>query len=94
VAPNVLAERLRRLERAGLVRSEAYSTRPRRLVYALTPAGDDAAQVLPALAAWAARHAGGGELPRHEVCGTPLEVVAWCPACRVPADDGETIHHV
>ena len=32
IAPNVLSERLRRLEREGLVLAEPYSERPRRFV--------------------------------------------------------------
>ena len=37
VAPNVLTDRLRRAERAGLLTAAAYQHRPRRHVYELTP---------------------------------------------------------
>jgi DNA-binding HxlR family transcriptional regulator len=83
IAPNVLIDRLRRMERHGLVESTPYSQRPRRFVYDLTEAGRELAAVLPVLAAWAAkRH--GGEPVRHSACGTPLEIRSWCPACAVP----------
>ena len=39
IAPNILTERLRRLERVGIVRSQPYQTRPQRLAYDLTLEG-------------------------------------------------------
>jgi DNA-binding HxlR family transcriptional regulator len=80
IAPNVLIDRLRRMERHGLVGSTLYSQRPRRFVYDLTDAGRELAAILPALSAWAAKRR-GEEPPRHTTCGTPLEVRAWCPTC-------------
>jgi DNA-binding HxlR family transcriptional regulator len=55
VSTNVLADRLKRLEGAGLVSASPYQERPRRLSYALTPAGAELAGVLGALATWGAR---------------------------------------
>jgi hypothetical protein len=26
-------------------------------------------------------------MPRHEVCGTPLEARLYCPTCEVPVDE-------
>jgi DNA-binding HxlR family transcriptional regulator len=83
IAPNVLIERLRRMERHGLVGSTPYSHRPRRFVYDLTEGGRELAAILPALSAWAAKRS-GSEPPRHAACGTALELRAWCPACGVP----------
>ena len=88
VAPNVLTDRLRRAERAGLLTAAPYQHRPRRHVYELTAAGDELAAILPALGAWSAR-AGGSPLPRHGRCGTPLELRWWCPECAAPADAAE-----
>lgn len=92
VASNVLAARLRLLEQRGLVATAPYSSRPRRVTYELTEAGREAASILPALAAWSARHGGPGEPARHSTCGSALEVVRWCPTCRLPVDqrDDET----
>lgn len=84
VAPNVLTDRLRRVERAGLITGTAYQHRPRRLVYALTSAGEELATILPALASWSARRA-GSPVPRHSRCGAPLEMRWWCPECATEA---------
>ena len=89
IAPNVLAERLRRLERAGLAVAQPYSRRPPRFVYELTEAGRGLAGALRLLADWGARQASDAEPPRHDACGTALEAVWWCPTCRRPARDKE-----
>ena len=80
VAPNVLTDRLRRAERAGFIGGTAYQHRPRRLVYELTPVGDELAAILPALGAWSANRAGAPSV-RHSSCGTPMELRWWCPEC-------------
>ena len=95
IAPNVLSERLRRLEREGLVVAEPYSERPRRFVYELTAAGSGLAGALRLLAGWGARHEPGGpEAPRHSSCGTPVEARWWCPNCEraVEEADAEELH--
>jgi DNA-binding HxlR family transcriptional regulator len=93
IAPNVLSERLRRLEREGLVVAEPYSERPRRFVYELTAGGGELAGALRLLADWGARHA-EGEPPRHAACGSPLEARWWCPTCERPVDaDAEADLH-
>lgn len=55
---NILAERLRRLETAGLIRREVYQDRPLRHRYRLTAAGADFLPVIEALEEWGARHLG------------------------------------
>ena len=80
IAPNVLTERLRRMERHGIVSANLYSERPRRYVYDLTESGRELAGVLPALAAWAGGRSGGEPL-RHDVCGSPLSTRVWCETC-------------
>lgn len=86
IAPNVLIDRLRRMERHGLVVANPYTHRPRRYVYDLTESGRDLAALLPALANWASRRT-GGEPRRHTVCGTAVEIRDWCPTCRMVVDD-------
>jgi DNA-binding HxlR family transcriptional regulator len=81
IAPNVLAARLRKLADHGLISAQPYSERPPRFSYELTDAGRELEQPLRLLAAWAERHA-GGEPPRHDACGTALEVAWYCPTCR------------
>ena len=86
IAANVLTQRLRRLERDGLVVARPYSERPPRFVYELAAAGAELADVLALLAGWGAR-AAGEDRPLHALCGTPLEVQWWCPTCREPVED-------
>jgi DNA-binding HxlR family transcriptional regulator len=94
IAPNVLTQRLRRLERNALVVARPYSERPPRFVYELSSAGRELAGVLRLLAGWGARNEEGATAPRHSVCGTPMEARWWCPTCERPvADDGgEELH--
>ncbi|MGH9296388.1 MAG: winged helix-turn-helix transcriptional regulator [Acidimicrobiales bacterium] len=92
VATNVLAGRLRQLERQGLVVAEPYSTRPLRLEYRATAKAGELAGALRLLAAWGAGSAGGAsEAPTHPVCGTPLEVRHWCGTCHQLVDDEEDL---
>ena len=60
IATNVLANRLRRLETAGIVTAEAEKTDGRRVNYRLTQKGIDLAPVLLELFVWAARHENTG----------------------------------
>jgi DNA-binding HxlR family transcriptional regulator len=87
IAPNILADRLRRLEREGVVVSRPYSERPPRMEYHLTGAGQDLAGALRLLADWGARRSADHEPLRHEVCGTPLEARWYCPTCTVVVDE-------
>ena len=88
IAPNILADRLRRLARAGILASAPYSRRPLRLEYSLTTDGRELAGALRLLADWGARRTGGeGEPLRHAVCGTPLEARWHCPTCGHAVDD-------
>ena len=93
IAPNILSQRLRALEREGLLVARPYSERPARFVYELTAAGRELSAVLRMLAGWGARHAGGTP-PRHAVCGTPMEARLWCPTCEQPVseEEGEELH--
>jgi DNA-binding HxlR family transcriptional regulator len=94
IAPNILTERVRRLEREGLAVATPYSERPPRYVYELTAAGRELADALRMLSDWGARHTGGLDPARHEACGTPLEVRWYCPTCEEPVDEpGESGLH-
>jgi DNA-binding HxlR family transcriptional regulator len=96
IAPNILTQRLRNLERQGLVVAEPYSERPPRYVYELGAGARDLAGALRLLADWGARHSGEVDPPRHSACGTPLEAVWYCPTCEQPVEDegaGEDVHY-
>jgi DNA-binding HxlR family transcriptional regulator len=83
IAPNILSQRLKRLEEAGVVSARAYQDRPPRYLYELADGGRELAGAMRLLAEWGARHgAGEPDPPRHAACGTPLETRWYCPACR------------
>jgi DNA-binding HxlR family transcriptional regulator len=86
IAPNILTDRLRRLERSGILHAQPYQTRPTRMAYALTGDGRDLASALRLLADWGARQGGDVEPLRHATCGTPLEARWYCPTCGEPVD--------
>ena len=87
IAPNILSERLKRLERDGLLVSRRYSERPPRSDYELTAEGMELAGALRLLAQWGARHAPAAESPRHAACGTDLQALWYCPTCDQIVDD-------
>lgn len=86
IAPNVLSDRLRRLEEHGVVTAEPYSERPLRHTYGLTSAGRDLAGALRLLTDWGARGEEGSG-PRHPACGTALEARWHCPTCDLTVRD-------
>jgi DNA-binding HxlR family transcriptional regulator len=94
IAPNILTDRLRGLERDGLVAARLYSQRPPRSTYELTSEGRALAGAVRLLSDWGARHA-GAEPARHAACGTPLEVRWYCPTCEqaVDEDAAEGLHY-
>lgn len=87
IAPNILSERLKRLERDALLVARPYSERPPRSAYELTAEGKELAGSLRLLADWGARHTDPSETPRHPACGTQIEARWYCPTCDVLADD-------
>jgi DNA-binding HxlR family transcriptional regulator len=93
IAPNILTDRLRRLDRERIVVATPYQQRPTRMSYALTASGRDLASALRLLADWGARGGADVDPIRHGLCGTPLETRWFCPTCEVAVDDrdiGET----
>ncbi|HUA01393.1 MAG TPA: helix-turn-helix domain-containing protein [Candidatus Aquilonibacter sp.] len=66
IATNVLADRLRKLEAAGIITVETDETDRRRLNYRLTEKGIDLAPVMLELLVWASR---------HEETGAPCAVI-------------------
>jgi DNA-binding HxlR family transcriptional regulator len=59
IPTNLLAERLERLERAGLISSSAYQQRPVRYAYVLTDKGKALGEVLKAYVQWGKRYIPG-----------------------------------
>jgi DNA-binding HxlR family transcriptional regulator len=86
IAPNILTDRLRRLERERIVVSTPYQQRPPRMSYSLTAAGQALASALRMLADWGSRSSPDAEPTRHGRCGTPLETRWFCPTCETVVD--------
>lgn len=93
IAPNILSDRLRRLEGQGVLISQPYSQRPARLAYSLSADGQELAGVLRLLGQWAASSAGrpaAGNGARHLACGSTLEAHWFCPTCARSVDEDES----
>jgi len=56
IATNILADRLRKLEEYGIIRSRRDPSDGRKLLYLLTAKGIDLAPVLTEMVLWAAKH--------------------------------------
>lgn len=69
---NILAERLKRLEGAGIIRRVRYQERPDRFEYRLTKAGACLLPIIQAIARWAKDHVPGVWTP-------PTEFYSWRP---------------
>jgi DNA-binding HxlR family transcriptional regulator len=89
IAPNILADRLRRLESERIVSATPYSERPPRFAYALTAEGAELAGALRLLADWGSRVSRESEPLRHAACGTPVEARWYCPTCDRPVEGRE-----
>lgn len=89
IAPNILTDRLRRLEAERIVRTTPYSERPPRFEYQLSDEGLELASVLRLLGDWGARTSSHAEPMRHATCGTPVEARLWCPTCARVVDEPE-----
>lgn len=79
---DILTNRLRRLEAAGVLEKRLYQERPPRFEYRLTEAGDELRPILLSLAQWGAKWA---DPPRITVwehdCGAELELEHTCASC-------------
>ena len=63
IPTNILADRLKRLKKAGVITARRYSQHPPRVEYALTPKGEDLRPIMRAMVAWGVRHVEGAVLP-------------------------------
>ena len=65
IPTNILADRLRRMEGAGLIDAKPYQQHPVRYAYALTKKGHDLEHVLAAVARWGKKHIRGTRVARE-----------------------------
>ncbi|MGQ4347995.1 winged helix-turn-helix transcriptional regulator [Streptomyces sp. SAS_275] len=79
---DILADRLRKLESAGVVERRLYSEHPPRYEYHLTEAGEDLQSTLLGLFQWGERWTSSGPTVaiRHS-CGHDLQVAQICEHC-------------
>lgn len=63
IPTNILADRLRKMEEAGLIEARPYQERPVRYAYSLTGKGRDLGDVLAAVARWGKKHIPGTRIP-------------------------------
>ena len=69
IPTNLLADRLKRLEQAGIVVSSIYQERPVRRAYALSEKGAELGDVLLALVRWGQKHIPGTQVLHEPMPG-------------------------
>ena len=62
IPTNILADRLKKMEDAGLIEAKPYQERPVRYRYALTAKGGELSEVLTAVARWGKKHIRGTQV--------------------------------
>src|SRR3954451_4659559 len=87
IAPNILTDRLRRLERERILVATPYQQRPAGMSHAIAVEGHELGSGRRMLADWGARGPPDAEPTRHGLCGTPLETRWYCPTCEVAVED-------
>ncbi len=95
-SPHSLSQRLKRLERIGVLRRESYSEHPPRHEYRLTAMGRDIWPVIVSMKAWGDKWLGEGPPSieiRHKGCDHVVMPEMACPACHAPmtAQDAQAI---
>lgn len=90
IASNILADRLARLVKAGILKKQIYQVRPQRLAYRLTEEGRDIFPLIMTLMAWGDRWLDDGKGPptivRHKSCGAKLVPKITCNHCHGVVD--------
>jgi DNA-binding HxlR family transcriptional regulator len=89
---DILADRLRKLEAAGVIERRQYSEHPPRHEYHFTEAGRELSPAMLALSQWGDKWAvDTPALTRRHTCGQPLQVDLLCHHCGQPVNH-DTIH--
>ena len=89
---DILADRLRKLEAAGVIERRQYSEHPPRYEYHLTEAGEELFPVMLTLYQWGDKWAVDTPfLTRRHTCGRPIQVDLVCHHCGEPVTR-DTIH--
>jgi DNA-binding HxlR family transcriptional regulator len=89
---DILADRLRKLEAAGIIERRQYSEHPPRHEYHVTEAGRELLPITLALSDWGDKWAvDTPPLTRRHSCGEPLQIDVICHHCGQPVTH-DTIH--
>ena len=90
ISRSIVADRLKRLVDAGVLRRERYEDRPPRYEYRLTEKGLALHPVVMAIVHWGdvyyAGEAGPPLLHRHKACGHDFAPVTTCSECGEPVN--------
>lgn len=84
VTRHLLADRLKKLEREGILRRAPYGERPVRYEYRLTDKGLDLYPIIVSLLKWGDKHTADGDRPvelMHRNCGGPASPKLVCGTC-------------
>ena len=98
VTRHVLADRLKKLVRYGVLRRVPYQSRPKRYEYILTQKGLDLHPIMMSIVHWGDVHMaderGRPLLHEHKLCGKMFDPVMVCSECRQPLSPKEVRVHV
>jgi DNA-binding HxlR family transcriptional regulator len=98
VTRHVLADRLRKLVRHGVLRRAPYQARPKRYEYILTQKGLDLYPIVMAIVHWGDIHMvderGRPRLYEHKTCGEMFDPVMTCSSCGQPVSAKEVHVHL
>lgn len=87
ITRHLLADRLRKLVKSGVLRKQAYSERPRRYEYRLTDKGLALYPVMMAIVHWGDTYLAGSNgrplLHEHIACGHTFDPVTTCSHCNM-----------
>ncbi len=81
VTTSLLSDRLKRLEREGIIERRFYSEHPPRAEYVLTPKGHGLGVIVGALSVWGQEHAPHDLRLVDSECGHPVRVLYHCDEC-------------
>ena len=98
VTRHVLADRLRKLVRHGVLRRVPYQPRPKRYEYILTQKGLDLYPIMMSIVHWGDVHMvderGRPRLYEHKLCGKMFDPVMICSECGQPLSPKEVHVHI
>jgi DNA-binding HxlR family transcriptional regulator len=98
ITRHVLADRLRKLVRHGVLRRVPYQSRPKRYEYILTQKGLDLYPIMMSIVHWGDVHMvderGRPRLYEHNLCGKMFDPVMTCSECGRPLSPKEVHVHI